>query len=698
MFPGRRGRVKKICAFNSIKKKIFASSMMLVVIPTVCFIGIASFFLGRKSESDFIGRAASEVAQINNIIGVLMENLERNLDMMCSLPALSRIDDTINSYVERTDSADMKSLKRNAAESEIFSHFKMIEKSHPDYIELYLGTKYGGFITSDSTGTVKGGYDPRKRPWYNDAVARKGETVIAKAYLSTTTNENVTAAVKAFVDGSGEVQYVGGIDISLKKLTEIVNGLAIGKSGYVILCESDGTILAHPKRKDLIAKNISGMNVPELTDAIKNDNAVIGFNNNGVMEMAKIITSPMTGWKIIGIVSRDEILESAKSLRIIIIIAGIIFTVLAVGAGYVVAKKISDPITEVVSALKKTAANDFSGNIDIRYEKYDDEIGALTQSFNSFIRTIKTTISDMQNAMEQLSSSAAQIAQTTASFSENIQSESANTEEITASTEQISAGMENVANNAHTQNGTMEQLSGQILKLANHINQMSTLIARTSELAVSMKTDAKEGESSLRSMKDSMAKIIESSKDMTNILNIINDISDQINLLSLNASIEAARAGDAGRGFAVVADEISHLADQTASSLKDIGRLISINNSEIQNGQKGIEGSIDLIARMIDQVNQISEMSAHISEYMQQQLTTKDDVERDAHQVKTLSDEIAHATGENKIGILEISKSVNDISQLSQNNAAGAEEMASSAEELSGMAEQLKQRMGGFKV
>jgi methyl-accepting chemotaxis protein len=104
---------------------------------------------------------------------------------------------------------------------------------------------------------------------------------------------------------------------------------------------------------------------------------------------------------------------------------------------------------------------------------------------------------------------------------------------------------------------------------------------------------------------------------MSGILKIINEISEQINLLSLNAAIEAARAGDAGRGFAVVADEISQLADRTAQSLKEIASLISINNREIGEGQQGVDDAMNVIGRLVEGIGQINETTRAITGFMQ---------------------------------------------------------------------------------
>jgi len=197
-------------------------------------------------------------------------------------------------------------------------------------------------------------------------------------------------------------------------------------------------------------------------------------------------------------------------------------------------------------------------------------------------------------------------------------------------------------------------------------------------------------------MHESMGKIGASSREMTGIIKIINDISDQINLLSLNAAIEAARAGDAGRGFAVVADEISKLADQTAASIKEIDSLISVNEREIERGMTNVNETVGVIGTIIDGVSSIAGVMDSIYESTEKQLGINENVNREAGAVKGRSDEIANATGEQKIAITEIVKSISSINELTQAIASGSEEMSGNSEEMAGMAETLKSKVGYF--
>jgi methyl-accepting chemotaxis protein len=227
---------------------------------------------------------------------------------------------------------------------------------------------------------------------------------------------------------------------------------------------------------------------------------------------------------------------------------------------------------------------------------------------------------------------------------------------------------------------------------------MAVTVSEAAGINEDISKKAARGDELLRTMNSSMMRITESSGKMKNIVEIINDISDKINLLSLNAAIEAARAGEAGRGFAVVAEEISKLADQTAASIKEIDQYIKSNSDEISRGMASISETTSTIMSIIEGINRISLMMEEIAKTMGEQKSISGSVRENSLTVQHRAEEIKYSTDEQKKAMDEIVKSISHINELTQANASGAEEISGSSENLAAMAETLKESVEFFKL
>ncbi|MGL4369217.1 MAG: methyl-accepting chemotaxis protein, partial [Spirochaetota bacterium] len=310
---------------------------------------------------------------------------------------------------------------------------------------------------------------------------------------------------------------------------------------------------------------------------------------------------------------------------------------------------------------------------------------------NDFIKhTLKDTSADLHAFSESLLSSIS-------NFTNNTQDQAAATEEVTASIEEIAAGIESVKNNIDSQFASISDLSGIVKNASGTMKDMVVLAEETLHRIGGISANARSGEESLSVMSESMNVIGRSSGEITGIIEIINDISDQINLLSLNAAIEAARAGDFGRGFAVVAGEISKLADQTARSIKNIGDLIINNDKEIKTGSQKISAAVLIIKNIIRDIEAIVSGIEKLSSEVNRQSGENNAAAERAEKVRGLSEQIMLSMDEQKTGIGEISRSVGSINELAQLNTGSSIDITGTAKSLVEKVEMINRDIDNFR-
>ncbi|OHD66306.1 MAG: hypothetical protein A2176_07415 [Spirochaetes bacterium RBG_13_51_14] len=275
------------------------------------------------------------------------------------------------------------------------------------------------------------------------------------------------------------------------------------------------------------------------------------------------------------------------------------------------------------------------------------------------------------------------------SFLEQSQSQASAVEELTATSEEVSGGVDLVSENVEGQYNSMRSLLGNIGVLTENLRLVADRIQHTISLTDEVSDVANRGGDALNAMSQSLTTVNESSGKMTGIVGMIGDISDKTNLLSLNAAIEAARAGEAGRGFAVVADEISKLADQTASSIKEIDGLIKANVEEIGRGMANINETVTTIMQIIQGVSTISIEIGEVWEHMEKQKEINRKVNEEADSVQNLSDEMQKSIESQKYSMNEIVKSITNLNEITQIYSDGAQKLSAKSRDLDIMVRKL---------
>ncbi len=354
---------------------------------------------------------------------------------------------------------------------------------------------------------------------------------------------------------------------------------------------------------------------------------------------------------------------------------------------------IINPITQIIKDVTDVAnSSDLTKRTSV---SGSDEVGLLANSFNGFVESTQSLIRQIAEISQRLAATSEEftsISMNLAQTKTDIMNESG----FTANS--VSVLIHRITTLSNEQLELFVSLSQLIENLYGGIQTMSLQAEKTLFLSSTVAGHAKEGGDSISTMNSSMNRVMKSSNDMIGIIEIINDISDRINLLSLNAAIEAARAGDAGRGFAVVAEEISKLADQTASSTKNIDSLIKANSSEISLEMNNLDSTTSVLNLIIKGVDQMKGEVTTISIVAKEQLETSNMLRSKAKDIIVRAEEIKSTAANQKDELEAITASIKNIDDYTETVTSGAGEIAASSEDMSGMAEELREKILQFKV
>lgn len=378
--------------------------------------------------------------------------------------------------------------------------------------------------------------------------------------------------------------------------------------------------------------------------------------------------------------SKRNFIISIGALAVITLVS----IVLAALMGRVNARHICNPIRSLVKSAEEIS----QGNLSVEFEKgLSEEIIALTESFNTMTTTWSSYISEISSVLSQMSEGNLDVEivseykgdfskikeslnQIVTTFNEVIGAIMVAANEITDGTKQLSEGSQNLSSGAAEQAAAIDQLTASIAEIAEKTKQNAESAAQADTIANSVKSDTAGGNEKMEQMLSSMTEISESASGISNVIKVINDIAFQTNVLALNASIEAARAGQYGKGFAVVAGEVRRLALRSTEAA---------------------DGTTEMIEKSIDR----SVQGTKIAQDMSDSLRT---IEEGVNRTTALIGSIAKSSEEQAVRIKQIYEGIDQVSRVVQTNSATAEQSAAASEELFTQAEQLKQLVSRFQV
>ncbi len=329
----------------------------------------------------------------------------------------------------------------------------------------------------------------------------------------------------------------------------------------------------------------------------------------------------------------------------------------------------------ILSSRIVSATIDYTEDKNRQLEKSIDEINTIVNTCTNVATTVAET--------------ATSLAYHSASFSDNAQEQAASIEEITSTLEEIAASSESSANMAVTQNEEITLLINDLKKMFDLVSTGQSRMDLALSLKSSLDGRINDAIGEIKKCQKALDNVILSSGKVTEATSLINDVSDQINLLSLNASIEAARAGEHGKGFAVVADEVGKLAEKTQLNAKEITNLVQITDSEMKLTNLALTNVNKSSEEVLKLASQFGDLVVEVNRITEEDLSMNTNLQKNASLVLDGSGEIKSSMQELKFALEEITKSISVINESTQDLASGAEEISSSSESLADSTDKL---------
>ncbi|WP_434950097.1 methyl-accepting chemotaxis protein [Shewanella sp. HL-SH4] len=458
-----------------------------------------------------------------------------------------------------------------------------------------------------------------------------------------------------------------------KSLDDMVNLLAsfkIEDTGFVYLVDAEGQVKLYNDKNQkgrTLNQLYPNADIQKLLN--KNDfNLVKAAVDNQDMLIASSYISSM-GWYLVAQVPEAEVFALIEESSYHILISTIIIAALFIAIAIAVAGSVSRPITQVAELFRNIG----EGEGDLRQRlpvNGEDEIAQLARGFNSFISKIQDSVIEVAQTSEQLGKSAIDVSNQAHQTLADSQLQKDRTIMVVTAINEMGATVNEIASNAAqaavtAREADTESAEGQqvVTRARNTINQLSKDVGQVGEVIESLATHT---------------------KSIGGILDVIRAISEQTNLLALNAAIEAARAGEAGRGFAVVADEVRNLASRTAASTNEVQTMIDKLQSEASRAVSAMEQSRNRSREGVQAVDDASNSLSGISQ-----------------QIASISDmniQVAAATEEQSTVVEDINRNVTEINDITQRTAQTAQAAAQASQSLNQLATRLDTLVARFKV
>ena len=557
-------------------------------------------------------------------------------------------------------------------------------------------TDYAPYLTVKSAETrdiINYPYSYYQNKGYYKTAKETQKTTITSLYHDDEYPEYSLITVCTPILVNGEFKGVVTIEINLSAFDILAREDSRFPSLFTSVMDDQGNFL-YSSREDLREKNLNDAldekDVPELLSKMQEDKPfhVVLQNKSGQSRRLYFAPTQLDGttlWSLMSISSSEYLRVTKRLITVstIIVLCGVVLLTLITN---LLIRSSLKPLQMMAKVGNQVA--DGNLNVEIQYQK-QDEIGTIAHAFDKVMQQIKSIMQDLNEKLSSVSHGNFRVdlsdeslykgdyrplllslRDITTDLSDTMEEIKRSASEVNSGAEQVSNGAQSLSQGSTEQASSIEELSATMSEISNKIKSTAEQSLEANKLSLSSVEAVELSNQKMEEMSLAMKEITEKSNEIGKIIKTIDDIAFQTNILSLNAAIEAARAGAAGKGFAVVADEVGNLAQKSA---------------------KAAQNTSDLIEETIDAVSRGAKITQETAESM-------DLVKSKAEGITNIISKISDASEDEARGIVQLSSGLDQISSVVQSNTATAEQSAAASEELSGQANVLQDLVSKFQL
>ena len=628
-----KGNLKKS---KSIHFKLLQSMFLISIIPIIIICSVAFIKINDITSSNFKSSSTTSTLGTKKLLDSQFETITN------TLISFSKKDIFIDSNL---------SSKSTINEfSEIKKDLKLIKESNGSILSICFAFDKSKSYYCYPENSVSSEFNPTAGDAYKGAAQFRDVAYITNIYKNSNTNTDCVT-ISYGIRKNNESIGVISVDLDLKGLSKsLTNMLDENSNSEFILCDINGQVIASTNDKLIDTKVVT--QYPIWKDISSANSGVSNFYFESENYLASYATSEVTGWKFISKVPESVLTQSRNSLirDFLLIIIVVIIAIIFIGTRF--SNSLSKNILKIKDAINQAALGNFNSKILINSK---DELESLANSFNdmcinvsSLLENVNSSVEDVNYASLNLNNKSKELSSSIAIVNETINKIDLGTTDSTNNLELLTSNMEDVSNSINR----IDSLATNVTSIADKANSLSEFGL---EIINALINKANETKKITCEVNDVIQLVSKSVEDIAIMNETITEITQQTNLLSLNAAIEAARAGEAGKGFSVVADEIKKLAEKTELSAKEIANTITYVKSNVENAvmkandtstavenqQNSVKQSHDIFGDIIASISTLSIKVNDISKDLGELTSKKDQV---LNQVQSLASIVAETS------------------------------------------------------